>query len=183
MKKLILISLPIYFLGLLYLTIPTPTLPDLSDSFRSQESGDTWQHPDQKAFYTQKNRSTVLREIQTPFSLSLLGFTLPSFRLNYPPEEAQTLVRDQTVSTYLEEIVHPLRESLFVNGNEPENAPKNASIDPEFRPTHEVEGRYYFSKITLRPVYSAPPSRYLIWSLILPASYFVFLSLKKSIYA
>ncbi len=176
MKKLIFISLPIYFLGLIYLTLPAPKLPDLSDSFRSQESGDTWQHPDQKAFYTQKSRSSVLKEIQTPFSLSLLGLTLPSFRLNYPPEEAQTLVRDQTVSTYLEEIVHPLRESLFVNGNEPENAPK-------IRASHEVEGRYYFSKITLRPVYSALPSRFLLWTLIFPASFLVLISLKKSVYA
>jgi hypothetical protein len=39
-------------------------------------------------------------------------------RLNYPPEDAQTLIRDQTKATYLEEIVHPMRESLFVAGNE-----------------------------------------------------------------
>ena len=41
---------------------------------------------------------------------------MPTLRLNYPPEDAQTLVRDQTHSVYLQEIVHPLRESLFVNG-------------------------------------------------------------------
>ena len=39
-------------------------------------------------------------------------------RLNYPPEDAQTLIRDQTQATFLEEIVHPMRESLFIAGNE-----------------------------------------------------------------
>ena len=37
--------------------------------------------------------------------------------LNYPPEDAQTLIRDQTKATFLEEVVHPMRESIFVAGN------------------------------------------------------------------
>lgn len=38
--------------------------------------------------------------------------------LNYPPEDAQTLIRDQTKATFLEEVVHPMRESIFIAGNE-----------------------------------------------------------------
>jgi hypothetical protein len=51
----------------------------------------------------------------------LFGLSLPTYRLNYPPEEAQTIIRDQTRSTYLEEVVHPFRESIFVNGFEPKS--------------------------------------------------------------
>ena len=43
------------------------------------------------------------------------------YRLNYPPEESATLIRDQTHSTFLEEIVHPFRESIFISGYEPKD--------------------------------------------------------------
>ena len=67
---------------------------------------------------------------------------LPTFRLNYPPEEAQTVIRDQTRSTFLEEIVHPFRESLFVNGFEPKD-PKDVVF---------IENKVWRQKITIRLV-------------------------------
>ena len=70
---------------------------------------------------------------------------MPAFRLNYPPEEARTIIRDQTRSTFLEEIVHPLRESVFINGFEPKD-PKDAI---------EIAGRSWRQKIIVRYV----PSR------------------------
>ncbi len=73
---------------------------------------------------------------------NFLGFLLPTYRLNYPPEEAQTLIRDQTRSTFLEEIVHPLRESFFVNGFEPKD-PKDAIL---------IEEKNWRQKITVRLV-------------------------------
>jgi len=77
-----------------------------------------------------------------------LGLFIPSYRLNYPPEEAQTIIRDQTRSTFLEEVVHPFRESVFING---------------FKPTQKkdaifIEGKDWYQKITVRFV----PSNVLI---------------------
>ena len=51
----------IYLIGLHYLTLPTPTLPALADSARSDEPGDTVQNPDQAAYYTfRDNRPSIL---------------------------------------------------------------------------------------------------------------------------
>ena len=166
----------VYLLGVVYLLIPNPVYPDLSLSILSNEPGDTWQNPDQKAFFTDKTRQEVLQELQSSFSLPLFS----SFRLNYRPEETGQFVREQIDSYYLEEIVHPLRESLFVNGWETQNAPYWQSVPPDKRPRIQINGVYYNSKITLKPVYSSVWARILVWSLIFPASYFVTQSLKRT---
>lgn len=171
----------IYIFGALYLFSPVPSVPDLPDSTRSNEAGDTWQHPDQKAFYTHKTRAEVIPFMQSQFTVSVLGIKIPSFRLNYRPEESFTFVRDQVPSYYLEEIVYPLKTSLFINGWEPKKSPVNKNIDPKYISDLPYEGQYYPSKVTLRPVYSAPWLGLLIWTLIFPAAYLVFFSLKKTI--
>lgn len=171
----------VYILGVVYLTLPTPATPDLSASVRSDEAGDTWQHPDQKGFYTDLTRSEVIGEMQRKFALKLESITLPSYRLNYRPEESFQFVRDQVSSNYLEEIVYPLRDSLFVNGWEPRNAPINRNVDPEHLPDNLYKGTYYLSKVTLRPVTSPVWARVLVWTLIFPASYLVWKSLKYSL--
>jgi len=73
------------------------------------------------------------------------GFAFYTPRLNYPPEEAQTIIRDQTRSTYLEEIVHPLRESLFINGFEPKSE----------KDTIIIENKVWQQKIIVRLVPSS----------------------------
>jgi len=167
----------IYIFGIYYLALPSPVYPDLTSSTLSDEPGDTWQHLDQKAFFTDKTRSEVLTELQDSFSLQFL----PSFRLNYRPEETTQFVREQVESNYLEEIVHPLRESLFVNGWEPQNSPRWQIVPYSERLRIEKYNQYYYAKITLRLVESSLWARVLVWSLIFPASYFVFKSLKTSI--
>lgn len=171
----------IYILGVIYLTLPTPATPDVSNAVRSDEPGDTWQHPDQKGFYTNSNRATVIGEMQKKFAIKLDGFTLPSYRLNYRPEEAFTFVRDQVSSYYLEEIVYPMRSSLFVNGWEPIHSPRYAGVPIKNIPMISFRGIPYISKITLRPVDSPVWARLLVWTLVFPASYIIFLSLKKSL--
>ena len=177
MKILIKIFLGlIYILGVFYLVLPNPVYPDLTSSTLSDEPGDTWQHTDQKAFFTDKIRLEVMQELQEAFSLPFL----PSFRLNYRPEETTQFVREQVESSYLEEIIHPLRESLFVNGWEPQNSPKWQAVPYNNRPRIEKYDQYYYAKITLRLVESPIWARLLVWSLIFPASYSVFMSVKKS---
>lgn len=180
MKKLLYLILTVtYLLGIVYLIQPSPQTPDLSDSFRSTEPGDTYQHPDQKAFYTNKYRSEALAELQSSWSITNIPFL--EYRLNYPPEEVTTLVREQLYSSYLEEVVHPLRESLFINGWEPSNSPKYSYLPAEDRPIIITEGIPYNSKVTIRPVYSPIWARLFVWTAIFPASFLSFMSLKKSL--
>ncbi|KKT42820.1 MAG: hypothetical protein UW64_C0003G0066 [Microgenomates group bacterium GW2011_GWC1_44_37] len=177
---LILLIFTIFIIGIIYLVLPSPAFPDLSNSAQSDEPGDTWQNPDQKGFFTNMERNRVLTDIQSKFVIKFGGVTLPSFRLNYRPEEAYEMVRDQLQSYYLEEIIYPFRESIFVNGWEPTKSPKTSGLPAMSRPDISLHGVTYNAKITLRPVGSAVWARLLIWTLIFPSSYFVYLSLKKS---
>jgi len=180
MKKLIIFfSVLIYFSGIYYLSRPTPPLPNLDQGIRSDEPGDTWQHPDQAAYYTPRNnRQEILGELQKKFGSAALDVL--TYRLNYRPEETGQLVRDQLRSYYLEEIVHPLRESLFVNVWEPTKSPFVIPKDQASQRMYFLK-IYYPVKVTLRPVYSSLWARLFVWSLIFPASYAVYLSLSKSL--
>src|SRR3972149_6324905 len=134
-------------LFLFYLFLPSPDFPEpLPGSLTSKEPGDT-ETPLRRAYFTDLSREEVLTFYQNEFTYSpFFGLPLPTYRLNYPPEEAQSLVRDQTRSTFLEEIVHPLRESIYVNGFEPK-------LDNEII---REEGKKWRQKITLRYIPSSP---------------------------
>jgi hypothetical protein len=80
-----------------------------------------------------------------------LNIPLITYKLNYPPEEAQTIIRDQTRSTFLEEIVHPLRESVFVNGFEPTEDKDLIRVNGKLW-RQKIIIRYYPSNIFIRVV-------------------------------
>lgn len=110
------------FLLLIYLVLPGPTVvesfPEIPQSLKSDEPGDTVQVPNTKAYFSGFFRSWVVPFYQKQYQeLTLLPFV--PLRLNYPPELAFGFVRDQVKSTYLEELVYPLRDSVFINGFEP----------------------------------------------------------------
>src|SRR3989344_6556593 len=110
------------FSGILvfYLLLPNPSFPEPPpDALQSNEPADT-ETTLRRAYFTNFTREEVLVHYKNQLEKSaFLGVPLPTYRLNYPPEEAKTIIRDQTRSTFLEEIVHPLRESIFINGFEP----------------------------------------------------------------
>ncbi len=172
----------VYFAGVLYLLLPSPNTPILGSDLQSDEPGDTWQHPEQKAFFTNKNRSMVILEMQKNFSVFFGNIRIPSYRLNYRPEEVGTLVRDQLRSYYLEEIVYPMRESLFVSGWEPQNSPIYKGYLPKDRPRIIINDIEYLSKVTIRPVRSSSVARLLVWTLCFPALYLVYRSFKSLSY-
>ncbi len=144
------------FLGLgilfsIYLLLPGPELPppDLPDSLKSTELGDTIQIPNVAAYFTDKTRAEVM-EFYSRYSSkpSFLGITLPSYRLNYPPEYARQAIRDTIKTYYLEEIVQPLKASLFINGFEWES---DVFTKPEHRPKNKVviDNKVWRTKLTL----------------------------------
>lgn len=97
-----------------YILPVSPEFPVmLPNSIQSTEPGDM-ETPFRRGYYTNLSREEVIEHYKKEFNR---GFLYAS-RLNYPPEEAKTIIRDQTKSTFLEELVHPLRESLYINGFE-----------------------------------------------------------------
>ena len=106
-----------FVVGVLYLAIPNYAFPaPPPDSLQSQEPADT-ETPLRRAYFTNYTRDEVLAWYKGQFEAkTALGIKIPSYLLNYPPEEAQTIIRDQTRSIFLQEVVHPMRESLYING-------------------------------------------------------------------
>ncbi|KKT74263.1 MAG: hypothetical protein UW69_C0042G0004 [Microgenomates group bacterium GW2011_GWA2_44_7] len=101
----------------IYLLLPSPPFPQpMPGSLKSSEPADM-EDPLRQGYYTDWDRAQIMDYFFKEFSKqSFLGLSLPIRQLNYPPEEAQTIIRDQTKSRYLEEFVHPFRDSLFVSG-------------------------------------------------------------------
>ena len=142
--KVLFILFSLTFLA--YLFLPNPEFPTPPpDALQSDEPADT-ETSLRRAYFTNATREEVMLHYKNQLTKSsFLGIPLPTYRLNYPPEEAQVIIRDQTRSTFLEEIVHPFRESVFINGFEPKD-PKDAI---------EIGGRSWRQKIIVRYV----PSR------------------------
>ena len=135
---------------ILYLILPNPPYPEPPpDALQSNEPADT-ESPLRRAYFTDFTREQVMQQYESQLDRSFfLKVPLPTYRLNYPPEEAQTIIRDQTRSTFLEEVVHPFRESVFVNGFEPKD-PKDAIF---------ISERHWRQKIIVRFVPSSPVIR------------------------
>lgn len=160
----------------IYTLLPTSGYPEpLPGSLQSNEPADV-ETPLRRGFYTDLSREVVITHYKESFSkVDIFGKSLqiPVVRLNYPPEEAQTLIRDQTRSTFLEEIVQPFRESIFINGNEPKED-KDAIV---------VGGKRWRQKVIVRYVPSAPVWRFVTSFLAVLGTYIVvrgwFVTFKK----
>lgn len=135
-----------------YIVQPTPEFPEPpADSVQSSEPADT-EDPMRRAYFTNLTRKEVIDHYQNEFNR---GFTIYTPRLNYPPEESATIIRDQTMSTYLEEIAHPFRESIYINGFEPKSEKDTITID----------GKTWHQKIIIKYVTSTLVLRVLILGL------------------
>ncbi|RJR28736.1 hypothetical protein C4564_04140 [Candidatus Microgenomates bacterium] len=102
--------------------------------------------PLRRAYFTLLTREEVISHYQKELDY------FPVIRLNYPPEDAQIYIRDQARSWYLEELVHPMRESVFVSGFIPQKA------------QDEIwhEGVNYYQKITIKYIPSASGARVVV---------------------
>lgn len=149
---------------LIYLVLPGPSaienFPPLPNSVKSTLSGDTVQVPNVSAYFSNNYRQLATSYYKDIYQKQT-KLPFPALRLNYPPEFAYTAIKDQTHGTYLEEYVYPLRDSIFVNGLEPfyeDGQPKYAA-STEF----DVEGKQFYTKVTLRYYPSAVVVRILSW--------------------
>lgn len=126
---------------LVYLLIPTPPFPEpLTDSPQSQEPGDVLDLENRRAYFTDNQRAEIISHYQVEMQHRTPWKWIPSYRLNYPPEEALWYVYDPLKSSYLEEVVFPFRESLYINGYEPKDGQDAIAF----------EGKPYVTKVTLK---------------------------------
>lgn len=153
MTKILIIA---FFLGLIYILIPVPSSIDafspIPNSEKSQLEGDTIQNPNIAAYFSDFTRPSITGFYRQEFiKMHWFGFFLPPVSVSHPPEAAYKYVRDQQESTFLEEYIYPLRESIFVNGYEPEVENRMYDKPSDFVGNHILyNGTYYNSKTTLR---------------------------------
>jgi len=178
-KRLRVILLVIFLVGTFYLLLPAPkNFPDLPGAVKSVEPGDTTQIANVRAYYTDMPRKEVVRFYQDYFSRSpFLQIPLITYKLNHPPERIREVLRETQQSTFVEEIVHPLRESVFINGFEWNNDPFTPG---EARAVNIliVNGKTYQFKITLYYQPSMVWQRLLVFYLILILIYLLIISYK-----
>lgn len=146
----------VFLVGLIYIVVPGPTsikdfLP-LPGSTRSDLPGDTYQNPNIVAYYSNFDRAYITKFYRSVFEqMPFFFFPLPVIRINHRVEDAYQYVRDQQESTFLEEFVHPLRESIFVNGYEPTVENQILGRPGGFLENHiYIYDQYFVSKATLR---------------------------------
>jgi len=109
----------ILFLFGLYLLLPLEEFPrEPIGAIVSNEPADV-EDINRRGYFTNFTRSDVISHYKDEFKFSFFGINIFPIRLNYPPEESKLLIRDQTRSTFLEELIFPFRESIFINGFEP----------------------------------------------------------------
>ncbi len=164
------ICLVIWVLGIIYLVMPSPPLPPLPDSRISHEPGDTVEIPGVSAYYTNLSRQEVISFYRENFTKSRL-WKLPlwTILLNHPPEYVSTAIRDTVNSTFLYELVHPLRDSLIINGWSPEEDRRYTENEKLIR----IGKESYKQKITLRYLPSNIFLRVLIFSVGLWLFYYL----------
>ncbi len=158
------IVLALFFtLGSIYLLLPSKGLPPFPPGVRiSIEPADT-ESPYRKSFYSNLSRSQLMQYYTNQFGRHF------QIRLNHPPEEAQMLIRDQARSSWLEELVHPLKDSLYINGFFPT------------KPTEQinVKGVHYDNYVTVRYVPSHPIARVTVFALAVLCIYMLYIEYVK----
>lgn len=150
MKKLIRFVVLVFICSIgIYLMLPSPRFPDPPPgSFWSNEPADT-ETTYRRAYYTNLTRPEIMDYYDRAFRGPI------QYRLNLPPEDAYSVIRDQTKSSFLEQIVHPWRETLYINAFVPTKPTEQINIDDV----------HYLNKVTVRYVPSHPVSRLTVLSL------------------
>ncbi len=155
---------------LIYMVWPGPTkisdFKPLPNSVKSTLSGDTVQIPNVSAYFSNNFRDFVTNFYIKDYQRNNY-FPFPPVRLNHNPEYSWVVIKKPTDTTYLEEYVYPLRDSLYVNGFET-NRPDGSTIFVG-APKLTEDGREWFTKATLRLYTSNLFIRIVVWAEIVIA--------------
>lgn len=161
MKKMFIIFSILLFI---YIMWPQPQSISqfalLPQSEKSTLSGDTWQIPNVAGYFSNNYRDFVVPFYSKVYQdLSHLFFA--PIKINYPPEFAFIAIKKYTDSTYLEELVYPLKGSIYVNGFEPfyQNGKPKFWGSTQFSQT----GKPWYTKVTVRFYPSPIWARFIVW--------------------
>ena len=149
---------------LIYMLWPTPSkisdFPSLPNSDKSTLSGDTVQIPNVAGYFSNNYREFVVPFYSKAYQ-NKTHLPFPPLNLNHPPEFSWLTIKKHTDSTYLEELVYPLRDSLYVNGFEP----FYSDGTPKFWGSTKFEemGKEWFTKTTIRFYPANIIVRFLVW--------------------
>lgn len=149
----------------------------LPSSTKSKLAGDNIEQvPNVAGYFSDNYRDFVVPFYRNAYqNLSRLPF--PPLRLNHPPEYSWNVIKKHTDSTYLEELVYPLRDSLYVNGFEPFYSDGN----PKFWGSTKFgqDGQSFFTKTTIRYYPSKLIVRIFVWCGIIISIFLLFRLGKK----
>lgn len=169
---------------LIYMLWPGPgnisQFNGLPNSVKSKLEGDTIQIPNVSAYFSDNYRGSVVPFYSINYK-DLSHFPFPPLRLNHPPEYSWIAIKKHTDSTYIEELVYPLRGSLYVNGYEP----FYPDSQPKFWGSTKFstgDNQLWFTKTTLRYYPSSLLSRIIVWLGIIISILFLYKMGKRVIY-
>jgi len=181
MKILRLILVAIYLAVLFYLLIPSGQIPPLPNSYRSIEPGDNGGVKGIVfAYYTNLSREEIRSFYWQAYAHStLFNIPIPTYLLNHPPEYALQTIIDTIHSNSFEELVQPLRQSLYISGWEPALDKKYQKNDPKAVKIYQFDGQDYKKKVILYQIKSPIGTRLLIYHLVWLLTFVLYKSTRK----
>lgn len=167
MKKLYIIFA---VLLLVYMIWPGPSkisdFNPLPNSIKSKFAGDNPpQVPNVAGYFSNYYRDFVVSYYYKNY-WSDTKLPIPPLRLNYPPEYSFVAIKKHTDTTFLEEFVYPLRDSIYVNGFEPSKLPDGQKF--------YVDGQFLDNKTTIRFYPSGIMVKVMVWFGIILSILFVY---------
>ncbi len=149
---------------LIYMIWPGPgkisDFSPLPSSDKSDFPGDTYQISNVAGYFSDNYRVLVNSFYKTDYRQKT-HLPFPPIELVHPPEYSWQTIKKHTDSTYLIELVYPLRDSLYINGFEPFYSDGN----PKFWGSTKLEifGHSWYTKTTLRFYPSNFFIRIIVW--------------------
>ena len=137
-----------------YLLSPVPGMPPPPAGGPGSSSPADTESIYRTSYYTHLTRADI-----TGFYQSL--WRQPLVNLIIPPEDAPVVIRDQARSSWIEELIHPLKDSLYINGFYP------------VKPTEQINlaGQHWEGKITIHYIPSHPVTRLTVLLLVAVSGY------------
>ncbi|OGE19717.1 hypothetical protein A3J19_05500 [Candidatus Daviesbacteria bacterium RIFCSPLOWO2_02_FULL_41_8] len=173
-KVFILFSL----LLLIYMLWPGPgkiaDFAPLPSSVKSTLAGDNIEQVSNVAAYFSDNYRGFVVPYYSKIYQSLSHLPFPPMRLNHPPEYSWNVIKKHTDSTYMEELVYPLRDSLYVNGFEPFYEDGSLKFWGSTKFTEGSSPDLWYTKATIRYYPAGTTVKFLVWGGIIFSIYWLF---------
>lgn len=151
----------------------------LPDSVKSELEGDTIQIPNVAAYFSDNYRDEVISFYLQDYQ-SKYNFPFPPLKLNHPPEYSWIAIKKHTDTTYLEELIYPLRDSFYINGFEP----FYSDSTPKFWGATQFEAgdMLWETKTTLRFYPSTIIIRFVVWFMVILSMGMIYILGKRIIF-